>query len=434
MLILKKFFIHIILTMGLSSIFVVAMDGKFAPIMMGDITTFVPYVKGNELQTLKNVYKPNDIVRVKVDAALSGDQDWVGVYPKNAVSNWSNVIAWNWIPNNGIFALSEIKKSMPVGAYEARLFFHNNYESKASYEFSVTDNNQYIYGQMGDSDVHVSEYSQDSRAVVYHPSTWSTTPTPVVFFAPGWNNTTHASYETLLRFIASHGFSVIYMPDSGSYISQLEKFDNIVTEFLNKFNVTKIGVLGHSAGGGFAFKLLEHMIANGYGVQGRFMMSLDGYFAQYMDKANMHNLANTNVVLMQFGPSGNSTDPRVVLTNYRLLTGAGIDKNYIVLANDNDHGYPARQNIDTMQGMLKPLDALMQYTFVQTLQTHHAMALEGEGKVDPYANGYQKVLPIDYYNEHNRYSCEYANSWHKGSDTVSASDIDNCGEPEIQPN
>ena len=28
------------------------------------------------------------------------------------------------------------------------------------------------------------------------------TPTPVIFFAPGWHNTTHASYETLLKFDA----------------------------------------------------------------------------------------------------------------------------------------------------------------------------------------------------------------------------------------
>jgi len=93
--------------------------------------------KTNTLQTLTSVYKPNDLVSVKVDAALSGDEDWVGVYPKNANSDWANVVSWNWVPHNGTVALSEIKKSMPVGAYEARLFFHNNYQKKASYPFTV---------------------------------------------------------------------------------------------------------------------------------------------------------------------------------------------------------------------------------------------------------------------------------------------------------
>jgi hypothetical protein len=115
-----------------------ASETKYVPIMIGDITTFLPYGQTNELNTIKNIYKPNDIVSVKVNAALSGDEDWVGVYPKTAVSNWGNIIAWNWVPNNGTFALSEVKKNMPVGAYEARLFFHNNYTAKASYEFSVS--------------------------------------------------------------------------------------------------------------------------------------------------------------------------------------------------------------------------------------------------------------------------------------------------------
>jgi len=116
---------------------------NWAPIMMGDTTMFVPYGQTNALKTLKDVYKPNDLVSVKVDAALSGDQDWVGVYHKNASSAWANVVAWNWVPHNGTFALSESNQihEMPVGAYEARLFFHNNVQKKASYPFTVAVNN-----------------------------------------------------------------------------------------------------------------------------------------------------------------------------------------------------------------------------------------------------------------------------------------------------
>ena len=77
---------------ALSSI-LLASNSKWAPIMMGDIITFVPYGQSNTLKTLKNVYAPNDLVRVNVDASLSKDQDWVGVFPKNASNAWSNVIA-----------------------------------------------------------------------------------------------------------------------------------------------------------------------------------------------------------------------------------------------------------------------------------------------------------------------------------------------------
>jgi len=132
--------IKLVLLLVLYSVFANAKI-NWAPIMMGDITTFAPYAKTNTLQTIKDVYRPNEIVNVKVDAALSGDQDWVGVYHKNASSAWKNVVAWNWVPHNGTFALSDIKKTMPVGSYEARLFFHNKYEKKASYPFTVAVSN-----------------------------------------------------------------------------------------------------------------------------------------------------------------------------------------------------------------------------------------------------------------------------------------------------
>ncbi|MCF6243670.1 MAG: hypothetical protein L3J43_01385 [Sulfurovum sp.] len=288
----------------------------------------------------------------------------------------------------------------------------------------------YIYGKMGTHKVEISEYNQDSRAVVYHPYLWETLPTPIVFFATGWKNTDHNQYKKLLEFIASHGYSVIYVPDDGSYYSQRIKFDNIINEYIDKLDTSKIGVIGHSSGGGFTFKILEHMIAKSYGENGRFLFAMDPYFAVNMDKSNMHDLNNTNMVFLQFGPSGNSTDPRMVLTNYSLLIGEGIDKNYIVLADDNDHMYPTRQDITKMQGMLKPLDALIEYTFNMQSDTHHAVALEGVGKLNPYLNAYQKVLSIDSY----QYSCTYANTYHKGSDGKTQSTINNCGEPEIQAN
>jgi len=301
-------------------------------------------------------------------------------------------------------------------------------------EQNTTDINTstYIYGKKGTHEVKISIYSEDNLSVVYHPSTWDTTPTSVIFFGTGWHDTDHNKYKTLLTFIASHGYSVVYVPDSGSYYSQLQKFDAIVSKFLDKLDTSKIGVLGHSSGGGFVFSVLEHMNAKGYGNYGRFLCSMDGYFAQYMDKHNMNDLDLTNILFIQFGPSGNSTDPRVPLVNYSLLTGNGIDKNYIVLPNDNDHGYPTRKTIDTMQGLLKPLDALMEYTFKEKLATHHTMALEGKGKENPYANSYQKVLSIESY----KYSCTYIHEhgYHKGSDGKSLTSINNCGEPEIEPN
>jgi len=137
-----KLFKIIIIIIGFNST-LGAVNLTWVPISVGDITTFVPYVKNNAFKTLKDTYKPSDIVNVEIDTTLSGDEDWVGIYPKNANNSWVNVIAWNWVAN-GVTALSTIKKDMPAGEYEVRLFFHNSYQDEAKYSFTVVSENNEV--------------------------------------------------------------------------------------------------------------------------------------------------------------------------------------------------------------------------------------------------------------------------------------------------
>jgi len=376
-----------------------------------------------------NVINPNDDIQFTLKN-LSGHEDWVGIYPRGASSDWGNVVTWEWATSSEITL-----DGVPAGEYDARLFFNNSYIVESEVEFSVVEN-AYEYGQLRGTTVVATPYSLDNKAVVYHPANWDDKPTPVIFFYPGFRNTNHLTYKQLLEFIADHGYSVVFLPDYNiaNINATYNLYVNVLNEFADKLDTSKMGVLGHSSGGGYTFRVLEKMIQSEYGENGRLLFGMDIYFAQNMNKANMQNLSDTNAVLIQFGPTGNSTDPRVPIVNYRLLTGENIDKNYIVLENDDDHGYPARQDINNMQGMLKPLDALMEYTFTEQTVAHHQMSLEGEGKIAPYANGYQKVESIEHYSrDNNRYSCEYAGVYHHGPNGE-ASDIENCGVPVIEPN
>ncbi len=272
----------------------------------------------------------------------------------------------------------------------------------------------YIYGEMGSSTVEISQYSQDASAVVLHPNTWDNTPTPVIFFATGWHNTDYNQYITLLTYVASHGYSVIYVPDVESSHSQLQKFDAIISEFSNKLDTTKIGVLGHSSGGGFAFRVLDYMSQEGHGNSGRFLMVFDPYFAYGMSTQTMRELpSNTNLIILQFGKdggwhTGNNTDPRIPLSEYSLLNSiANNKKDYQVYDKENaNHGYVSGDKSYTqMQGALKPLDALMRFTF-ENKQEAHDTALE-VGSDTPLADGLQQMRPSTDY----EYACDdqYAN-------------------------
>ena len=136
-----KLFKIVILMVGLSSM-LSAFILQWAPITMGGITTFVPCLSGNggvryHIKTVQDTYNVDETVSITVDTVLSGDKDWVGIYPRGSSTSWSNVIAWNWVKKNGTVVLSTKEKSMPAGNYEVRLFFHNKYTTQASDSFVV---------------------------------------------------------------------------------------------------------------------------------------------------------------------------------------------------------------------------------------------------------------------------------------------------------
>lgn len=396
----------------------------------------------SDILTRKTTYKVNENIWIKLKNKPGNEKDWIGIYKAGSISNYDNIMDnYNskrkkmWVYTSEVSEIEGLDdwysfSGLPEGSYEARFFLNDSYDVEKIVKFYVADG---TYGSQGNH--YVSIINDTNNFVLYHPSDWRINPTPVIFFLPASDHIDASNYDTLLSFIASHGYSVVFVPNLGTYQNQLVNLDYMMHKYTDKLDTSKIGIVGHASGGGFAFKMLEYMTKKRYGtrkngVNYRFLLSMDGVYAQYMDKRNMKALKDTNVILMQFGSKGTNIDSRIVLTNYDLLSGTNIDKNYIVLSSDEDHNYPKRQDINKMQGMLKPLDALMRYTFQEQKPLHHEMSLEGKGKIDPYMNAYQKVFSIANY----RFTCMDANAMHIGANLGHESDINNCGEPVIMPN
>jgi len=251
------------------------------------------------------------------------------------------------------------------------------------------------YGKAGS---HNTAFKTIGDTIVYYPVDRSVdSPTPVIFFAPGWKSTDHTDYKSLLEFIASHGYHVIYGIDKGyswenmipNLISMAENAN--VSPFID---TSKIGVIGYSMGGGHAFKILDQLSdTNSWGTNGRFILAIEPYFAFEMNQSDMRTLpSNTNVIIQQYGIGGNndasSTDPRIPLSEYYLLDSITDDKKDYQIFEDADHHYPiGSKAYNQMQGTLRPLDALMEYTFKNPKnRVAHSVALE-VGNDDPYADG-----------------------------------------------
>ena len=283
------------------------------------------------------------------------------------------------------------------------------------------------YGKAGKHSVSTYVEVEEGNSIVYYPSDIVSMPkTPLVFFLPGFQSQNHEDYVSLLRFIASHGYSVIYAKDSwadtATFIARFEKMLDNKNDVLPYVDTTRIGVIGHSSGGGDTFKILDYFSKKGYGSNGRFLMALDPWFAFDMNSDMMRHLpSNTNLVIQRYEHPDhpNTQDPRITLSEYALLDSIDKKKKDYQVFSPATHSYPGGSNAySTMRGLLKPLDALMAYTFEHESVARHT-ALEN-GSDTPYIDGLEIMKEIWRY--------DYRCNSHKNRSEVM--EIDYCHQYE----
>ncbi len=218
---------------------------------------------------------------------------------------------------------------------------------------------------------------------------------PIVLFISGWESQDSKHYQSLLSFIASQGYIAIYSKCPGRYSATtfIERFSQTlknpqIENFIDKKN---IGVVGHSSGGGFAFKVLDYFSKNGYGESSRFIFAIDPWFAFDMDANDFANFPkNSYVIIQEYFKTAitnplQAQDPRIALSIYDNLSFLGKTHLSYQLYPNLIHSYvTGNKPYKDMQIVLKPLDALMAYLF--------------KGKKDAYSVAMENSIadPINY--------------------------------------
>lgn len=261
------------------------------------------------------------------------------------------------------------------------------------------------YGLKGTHEVMSHTLGDDIFSSIYYPKDLSSisNKAPLVFLASGWFSEPQkaTTYKSLIEFMVSHGAVVIYTYEGASTSSQysINGYNKVINSTFVKnsiwdyVDIDKFGVVGHSAGGGMGFKIMDYFSkVKNYGNKGRFILTLDPWFAFDMHEKDMKTFpSNLNVVFIKFGEGGNNdadgTDARIPLTEFYLLESIAAKNKDYQIYKDADHSYPkGEKDYSSMQGILKPLDALMDYTFVKQSEDIRKIALEN-GNDDPYNNG-----------------------------------------------
>jgi len=316
-----------------------------------DVTYSWGNAQSNTLQTLKNVYKPTDTVNVKVDGTLSGDRDWVGIFPKNAAINGNNVVAWGWIPRRGTFVLNTKLKPMPAGEYVVKLFFHNSYHIEATYEFQVAAGNDYESAGPYEVKRYPEVGLENGEYVVYYPENAITKDMPVVLFLEGGGSGPKIQdYKGIMKYLASRGYFVIGGETGAGYgiKNYVHIFEGAINVAKNahELSIKKLAVMGHSQGGGSAFYTMKYFQDKGYGIDASLVLSIDGWFAFDMNQTNLQSLKGDVRFLQMNGLEGTGTDPRIKLSIWNLASQT--DRKFLTLPED-DHSYVKGDFNQTME-------------------------------------------------------------------------------------
>ncbi len=285
------------------------------------------------------------------------------------------------------------------------------------------------YGTWGANN-YIREASIDvpNKGIItfYHPDN-AMQQKPTVIFISGWGQE-YTTYDKYFKYIASLGYPVIniYNTSPGSinssYPNSVDMIQQAVTTYSGWIDTTKIGLAGHSYGGGATIWIGKQLFdPNGlnWGTSGRFIMLFAPWYPFLITDTELQNYPN-NVKLAvvqsydDFSSSADytyNTDPRVLRAMYELINIPDTDKDYITVFSDNDvnhqytyngttFSYEANHYIsytDLVSGNNNPYDRLDVYLMNRLTNAMTAYVFEGDNSAKDVilGNGSANQIAMD---------------------------------------
>ena len=211
-----------------------------------------------------------------------------------------------------------------------------------------------------------------------------TLPAPTIMIAPGWGQFLPDIFEHLIDFIVSKGCVVVHAPtqsNGGSWFSNhYSGMQMAVDNYSNIIDTTRIGIFGHSVGGGAVSWLgKKFFMDKNYGLNGRFMFASSPWINFEITQTDLLNFPQDVAFITQFFEedtgfvSPNGTDPRYGIDIYNNINIPASEKDFIMVNSSDvsgyhyttDHGIYSNAPYDALDfyGLFKHIDALIDYKF-----------------------------------------------------------------------
>jgi len=434
---MKLLFKIIIAILGLITLlFSASIEKKiWAPVMVDDIITFIPYKKS---------IQPPPVIEPDNSLVLFSGQSQVGIANKSTYKYYKiyahagdvvKVDLHNMDANGNLYI--KIGSQASLDNYDCKS--DNGGETHSTENDScslVLDTDTYVYiavyapgygcntnvqhsimayvdsyGDIGPYLNDIQKINVDENKTIY--SLTNKLHFPVVSFISGWSVDVQ-KYNALLTYIASWGYNVVALKETDHFnveqtaIKIKSMLDTVRDDY--HADTSKVAVVGHSSGGGAGFYVMKYIKEQGMANSKSAVISLDGWVTYRMHVADMNEL-NASTMMMQFG--GNDGVPDIGRTNdgrdytmmqdskinvsiFNSLTLPELKKEYIIIDANDDHHYLYGETLDILNGhedLLSPIDTFLDYTLHTT-------------KTEELVDQRDDVIYLDYNTYH--YRCDDA--------------------------
>jgi hypothetical protein len=214
-------------------------------------------------------------------------------------------------------------------------------------------------GSIVSADSFPSPQWQGKKVYVFHPSDTSRK-YPLILFCHGFGATDPAVYGPLINNIVSRGHVLVYSPYKSFAMDPSQKkkyriimkgFESAVDRFRSFIDTTRVGIVGHSYGGGAVPAIGWHcFVENQWGANGAFMDIMAPWYSYFISQEELEAFPPHVHLAMEIFHDDEINDPRMALDIFENIGIPDSRKVFIELFSDSMPGYRLAANHSTPTG------------------------------------------------------------------------------------
>ena len=198
---------------------------------------------------------------------------------------------------------------------------------------------------------------KEHEVYFFHPR-FDGKPRPILFFCHGIGAEDPQVYMQLFKHLVSWGYPVVYAPYNKSsaigspieaYSMMWSGFNAGVRKWAANIDTARIGIIGHSFGGGAVPSLTWKMLnEKHWGNRGAFMYIMAPWYSYDITQKQLEQFPQSVALIMEVFDNDMTNDPRMAIDIFKSIAIPGSQKDFITLISDTcegkalvaDHGVP----------------------------------------------------------------------------------------------